>query len=67
MNYSDAQIEIEILASVERQANRTAAALERVFDLMNRIEERKGTNHANRRKRVQDRAPGNPAPDRRRA
>ena len=33
MNYSDAQIEIAILASVERQANRTAAALERVFDL----------------------------------
>ena len=68
VDYSDAQIEIAILASVERQANRTAAALERVFDLMNRIEERKGTNHANRRrKRVQDRAPGNPAPDRRRA
>ena len=58
MTASDAQIEIAILASVERQANRTAAALERVFDLMNRIE---------RRKRVQDRAPGNPAPDRRRA
>lgn len=51
MNYSDAQIEIAILASVERQANRTAAALERVFDLMNRIEERKGTNHANRRRK----------------
>ena len=34
MTASDAQIEIAILASIERQANRTAAALQRVLDLM---------------------------------
>ena len=30
MTYADAQIEIALLASIERQADRTAAALERV-------------------------------------
>lgn len=34
MDYTDAQIEIAILASIERQAKRTAAALERVLRLM---------------------------------
>ena len=34
MDYADAQIEIALLASVERHAERTAAALQRVLDLM---------------------------------
>ena len=34
LDHADAQIEIAILASVERQANATAAALERVLKLM---------------------------------
>ena len=69
MTASDAQIEIAILASIERQANRTAAALQRVVDLLGAVEEKKGLKHANdsRRTRVQDRAPGNHAPHRRRA
>ena len=69
MTASDAQIEIAILASIERQANRTAAALQRVLDLLGTVEEKKGLNHANdsRRTRVQDRAPGDPAPHCRRA
>jgi len=33
MTHTDAQIEIALLASIERQANRTAAALERVLAL----------------------------------
>ena len=37
MDYADAQIEIALLASVERQAQRTAAALERVRDLMREV------------------------------
>ncbi len=37
MTASDAQIEIAILASIERQANRTAAALERVHRLMQQV------------------------------
>jgi len=37
MDHADAQIEIAILASIERQANRTAAALERVLKLMNTV------------------------------
>ena len=37
MDYADAQIEIAILASVERQANQTAAALERVRDLLREV------------------------------
>ena len=69
MTASDAQIEIAILASIERQANRTAAALQRVVDLLGAVEEKKGLKHADysRRTRVQDRAPGNHAPHRRRA
>ena len=37
MTYADAQIEIAILASIERQANRTAAALARVHRLMQQV------------------------------
>ena len=37
MDYADVQIEIALLASVERQAQRTAAALERVRDLMREV------------------------------
>jgi hypothetical protein len=37
MNYTDAQIEIAILASVERQAQRTASALARVHRLMQQV------------------------------
>ena len=47
MTASDAQIEIAILASIERQANRTAAALQRVVDLLGAVEEKKGLKHAN--------------------
>ena len=39
MDYADAQIEIALLASVERQAERTAAALERVRDLLREVAE----------------------------
>ena len=39
MVYADVQIEIALLASVERQAERTAAALERVRDLMREVAE----------------------------
>ena len=39
MTYADAQIEIALLASVERQAERTAAALERVRDLLREVAE----------------------------
>ena len=69
MTASDAQIEIAILASIERQANRTAAALQRVVDLLGAVETKKGLNHANdsRRTRVQNRATGNHVPHRRRA
>lgn len=69
MTYADAQIEIALLRSIERQADRTAAVLQRVVDLLGAVEEKKGLNHAdyNRRTRVQDRAPGNHAPHRRRA
>ena len=37
MNYADAQIEIAILASVERQAQRTASALARCHRLMQKV------------------------------
>ena len=37
MDYTDAQIEIAILASVERQAQRTASALARVHRLMQQV------------------------------
>ena len=33
MTYADAQIEIALLESIERQANRTAAALQRLLAL----------------------------------
>ena len=39
MDYADVQIEIALLASVERQAERTAAALERVRDLLREVAE----------------------------
>lgn len=71
MTASDAQIEIAILASIERQANRTAAALQRVVDLLGAVEEKKGLNHANaenkRRSPARRRRGGVPAPNRRRA
>jgi hypothetical protein len=41
MTASDAQIEIALLASIERQAARTAAALERVDRLLRRVREAK--------------------------
>lgn len=37
MTYADAQIEIALLASVERQAQRTASALARVHRLMQQV------------------------------
>lgn len=48
MNYTDAQIEIAILASVERQAQRTASALARVHRLMQQVraERDAGKSHA---------------------
>lgn len=71
MTASDAQIEIAILASIERQANRTAAALQRVVDLLGAVEEKKGLNHANaennRRNRARRRRDGDHAPHCRRA
>ena len=60
MTASDAQIEIAILASIERQANRTAAALQRVLDLLGAVEEKKGLNHVNAENKR-----GNPARRRR--
>ena len=66
MTYADAQIEIAILASIERQANRTAAALQRVVDLLGEVEEKKGLIHANaenkRRNPARRRRGGVPAP-----
>ena len=47
MTYADAQIEIAILASIERQANRTAAALQRALELLGEVETKKGLKHAN--------------------
>ena len=71
MTASDAQIEIAILASIERQANRTAAALQRVVDLLGEVETKKGLNHAStenkRRNTARRRRGGVPAPNRRRA
>ena len=37
VDYAEAQIEIAALANLERQAERTAAALERVRDLMREV------------------------------
>lgn len=68
MTYADAQIEIAILASIERQANRTAAALQRVVDLLGEVETKKGLNHENnRRNRARRRRDGDPTPHCRRA
>ena len=39
MDYADVQIEIALLASVERQAERTAATLERVRNLLHEVAE----------------------------
>ncbi len=46
MTYADAQIEIALLASIERQAARTAAALARVHSLMRRVREAHGDGRA---------------------
>ena len=56
MTHADAQIEIALLASIEQQARRTAAALERVRRLMREVneEERKAggdARHPRRRTR----------------
>ena len=70
MTASDAQIEIAILASIERQANRTAAALERVVDLLGEVGKKKGLIHANdSRRNAKGRLgrAGHAAPHRRRA
>ncbi len=37
MTYAEAKIEVAILASIERQANRTASALARVHRLMQQV------------------------------
>ena len=39
VDYADVQIEIALLASVERQAERTAAALKQVRDLLREVAE----------------------------
>ena len=39
MDFADAQIEIATLANLERQAERTAAALERARDLLREVAE----------------------------
>ena len=74
MTASDAQIEIAILASIERQANRTAAALQRVLDLLGEVDTKKGLIHAyteNKRRSPahpsRHRRAGHSAQDRRRA
>ena len=41
MDYVDAQIEIALLRSIERQADRTAAALERVIRLSDKLRRRR--------------------------
>lgn len=46
MNYTDAQIEIALLASVERQAQRTASALARVHRLMQKVRADRDTGKA---------------------
>ena len=43
MDCTNAQIDIALLESIERQANVTAAALERVIRLMREVEEIKHT------------------------
>lgn len=55
MNYTDAQIEIALLASVERQAQRTASALARVHRLTQQVRAERDVGkphapHANKRR-----------------
>ena len=55
MDYTDAQIEIAILASVERQAQRTASALARVHRLMQQVRADRDAGkapHAQKRRRA---------------
>ena len=55
MNYTDAQIEIALLASVERQAQRTASALARVHRLMQKVRADRDAGkapHAQKRRRA---------------
>lgn len=53
MTYAEAQIEVAILASIERQANRTAAALARVHRLMQKVRDARdaGKAHAPHKRR----------------
>ena len=51
MNYADAQIEIALLASVERQAQRTASALARVHRLMQQVHADRDVGKAHAQKR----------------
>ena len=71
MDHADAQIEIALLRSIERQANRTAAALQRVVDLLGEVGKKKGLIHAytenKRRSPARRRRGGVPAPHCRRA
>ena len=58
MTYADAQIEIALLASVERQAQRTASALARVHRLMQQVRDARDVGkahapHAQKRRRAQ--------------
>lgn len=47
MDYTDAQIEIALLARVERQAQRTASALARVHRLMQKVRDERDAGKAN--------------------
>ena len=70
MTASDAQIEIAILASIERPAKRTAAALQRVVDLLGEVGKKEGLIHAiDSRRNAKGRLgrSGHAAPHRRRA
>ena len=46
MDYADAKIEIALLASVERQAQRTASALARVHRLMQKVRDARDAGNA---------------------
>ncbi|MBQ1429051.1 MAG: hypothetical protein IIZ06_05230 [Kiritimatiellae bacterium] len=53
MTYTDAQIEIALLASVERQAQRTASALARCHRLMQKVRDARDAgkaSHAQKRR-----------------
>ena len=55
MDYTDAQIEIALLASVERQAQRTASALARCHRLMQKVRDARDAGkapHAQKRRRA---------------